>query len=60
MVERQLCGCEYWSDGYYIGSISGKGDRSIIENYIKKQGKDPDIKQLSCLIFKTPCAPGAG
>ena len=45
-LKRQLWGGEYWSDGYYIGTVSGRGDRNIIENYIKKQGREPDIKQL--------------
>ncbi len=45
-LKRQLWGGEYWSDGYYIGTVSGRGDRKIIENYIKKQGREPDIKQL--------------
>jgi putative transposase len=45
-LKRQLWGGEYWSDGYYIGTVSGRGDRKIIENYIKKQGREPDVKQL--------------
>ena len=28
------------------GTVSGRGDRRIIENYIKKQGREEDIKQL--------------
>jgi putative transposase len=45
-LKRQLWGGEYWSDGYYIGTVSGRGDRKIVENYIKKQGREPDVKQL--------------
>ena len=45
-LKRQLWGGEYWSDGYYIGTVSGRGDRKIIENYIKKQRREPDVKQL--------------
>ena len=45
-LKRQLWGGEYWSDGYYIGTVSGRGDRKIIENYLKKQGREPDVKQL--------------
>ena len=45
-IERQLWGGEFWSDGYYIGTVSGRGDRKIIESYIKKQGREEDIKQL--------------
>jgi len=45
-IKRQLWGGEFWSDGYYIGTVSGRGDRKIIESYIKKQGREEDIKQL--------------
>ncbi len=45
-IKRQLWGGEFWSDGYYIGTVSGRGDRKIIENYIKNQGREEDIKQL--------------
>jgi hypothetical protein len=36
---------------YYIGTVSGRGDRKIIENYIKNQGREEDIKQLK--LFET-------
>ena len=51
-LKLQLWGGEYWSDGYYIGTVSGRGDRKIIENYIKKQGREPDIKQLRLFDIK--------
>ncbi len=50
-IKRQLWGGEYWSDGYYIGTVSGRGDKTIIENYIKHQGREEDIKQLK--LFDT-------
>jgi len=42
----QLWGGEFWSDGYYIGTVSGRGDKGVIEDYIKNQGRESDIKQL--------------
>ena len=53
-LKRQLWGGEYWSDGHYIGTVSGRGDRNIIENYIKNQGREADIKQvkIKCLTHK--------
>ena len=45
-IKRQLWGGGFWSDGYYIETVSGRGDKNIIENYIKKQGREEDIKQL--------------
>jgi len=45
-LKKALWGGEFWTDGYYIGTVSGRGDKRIIENYIKKQGREEDIKQL--------------
>ena len=45
-IKKELWGGEFWTDGYYIGTVSGRGDRRIIESYIRKQGKPEDIKQL--------------
>ena len=45
-IKRQLWGGEFWSDGYYIGTVSGRGDKGVIEDYIKNQGRENDIKQL--------------
>ena len=50
-IKRELWGGEFWTDGYYIGTVSGRGDRRIIENYKKKQGREPDIKQLRLFEF---------
>ena len=45
-VKKVLWGGEFWADGYYIGTVSGHGDRKVIEEYIKKQGREKDIGQL--------------
>jgi len=45
-VKKELWGGEFWSDGYYLATVSGKGDRKIIENYIINQGRGGDVKQL--------------
>ena len=45
-IKKELWGGEFWTDGYYIGTVSGRGDRREIENYIRKQGRSEDIKQL--------------
>ena len=45
-IEQQLWGGEFWSDEYYIGTINGRCNRTVIENYIKNQGREEDIKQL--------------
>jgi len=50
-VKQWLWGGEFWSDGYYISTVSGRGDHKIIEQYIKKQGREADAKQLRLFEF---------
>lgn len=45
-VKQNLWGGEFWTDGYYIATVSGRGTKKIIENYIYKQGRTKDVKQL--------------
>ena len=45
-VKKQLWGGEFWSDGYYFATVSGRGDKNVIEKYIKNQGREEDVKQL--------------
>ena len=45
-VKAQLWGGEFWTDGYYIGTVSNRGNRKTIEDYIKKQGRKPEDVQL--------------
>ena len=39
-VKKDLYGGEFWTDGYYIATVSNRGSRKIIEKYIKSQGRD--------------------
>lgn len=52
-VKRDLWGGEFWTDGYYISTISGKGDKSVIERYIRNQGRSEDLGQLE--LFDVEC-----
>ena len=45
-MKEELWGGEFWTDGYYIATISGKGNKEIIEKYIRNQGREKDIEQL--------------
>lgn len=45
-VKKELWGGEFWTDGYYISTISNKGNRETIAKYIRNQGRKKDIKQL--------------
>jgi len=45
-IKKELWGGEFWTDGYYIATISGRGNKRVIENYINNQGRKQDSKQL--------------
>jgi putative transposase len=45
-TKQELWGGEYWTDGYYFATVSGRGDKKVIEKYIEGQGRAEDIKQL--------------
>ena len=45
-IKKELWGGEFWTDGYYIATISGKGNKAVIEKYIKDQGRAEDLTQL--------------
>ena len=45
-IRKALWGGEFWTDGYYIGTISGKGNKGVIEQYIRNQGRERDVEQL--------------
>ena len=45
-IKAKLWGGEFWTDGYYFATVSGRGSRSIIEKYIKNQGREEDSRQL--------------
>jgi len=34
-VKKELWGEEFWTDGYYIATISGRGNKEVIERYIR-------------------------
>jgi putative transposase len=45
-VKKQLWGGEFWSDGYFISSVGQHGNEKMIGEYIKKQGREKEYKQL--------------
>ena len=43
-VKKDLWGGEFWTDGYYVATVGEKGNWSVVERYVKNQGKH-DAKQ---------------
>ncbi|HDH12569.1 MAG TPA: IS200/IS605 family transposase [Nitrospirae bacterium] len=50
-IKKELWGGEFWTDGYYIATVSGKGNKEVIEKYIRNQGREKDIEQLKMFQF---------
>ena len=45
-VRKQLWGGEFWSDGYFVNTVSKFGDESTISKYVREQGTEKDYKIL--------------
>ena len=45
-IKTELWGGEFWSDGYYLSTVSTRGDWKVVERYVRNQGKKPEDIQL--------------
>lgn len=45
-VKKQLWGGEFWTDGYFVNTVSRFGDESTISKYVKDQGIEKEYKML--------------
>ena len=45
-VKKILWGGEFWSDGYFVNSVSKFGDETSISRYVRDQGIEKEYKQL--------------
>jgi REP element-mobilizing transposase RayT len=45
-VKKQLWGGEFWSDGYFVSTVSKYGNEEAISNYVKTQGAEREYKQI--------------
>jgi len=41
-VKKQLWGGEFWTDGYFVNTVSRFGDESSISQYVKEQGLEKE------------------
>ena len=46
-VKKQLWGGEFWSDGYFVSTVSKYGNEEVIKKYVISQGTENRYKQLS-------------
>lgn len=45
-VKEKLWGGQFWSDGYYVNTVSKNGTEKVITEYVRNQGKDKEYQQL--------------
>ena len=45
-VKKQLWGGEFWTDGYFVNTVSRFGDETTISKYVKEQGLEKEYKVL--------------
>lgn len=50
-LRRELWGGEFWTDGYYVGTVGERGNKAVVEQYIRNQGKIPEEAQLEFWQF---------
>ncbi len=46
-LRKELWGAEFWSDGYYLATVGKRGSWSVVEAYVKNQGKQPQKDLLT-------------
>jgi len=45
-VKNILWGSEFWSDGYFVGSVGEHGNEQMIRKYVQQQGDPKHYKAL--------------
>ena len=45
-VKKLLWGGEFWSDGYFVSTVSKHGNEKTITAYVKGQGREQEYKKL--------------
>ena len=44
-VKKMLWGGEFWTRGYYVGTVGEHGNEEAIQKYVRNQGRSPDEYQ---------------
>ena len=45
-IKKVLWGGEFWSDGYFVSTVSKYGNEEVISNYVKSQGSKEKYKRI--------------
>jgi putative transposase len=47
-VKKQLWGGEFWTDGYYVGTVGQHATEDVIRQYVKNQGQEKSVCAITC------------
>ena len=45
-IKKKLWGGEFWSDGYFVSTVSKYGNEETISNYVRTQGTEKEYKRI--------------
>ena len=45
-VRKSLWGGQFWSNGYYISTVSKHGSEQAVSRYVKEQGREKEYAKL--------------
>ena len=45
-VKKQLWGGEFWTDGYYVGTVGQPATEEVIKPYVRNPGQEKEYKHL--------------
>jgi len=45
-IKEKIWGGQFWSDGYYVNTVSKHGNEKVVANYVREQGRDQEYKKL--------------
>ncbi|MCO5187080.1 MAG: IS200/IS605 family transposase [Anaerolineae bacterium] len=45
-IKKHLWGAEFWTDGFYIGTVGQNVTESVIQQYVKKQGRQKEYRTV--------------
>ena len=51
-VKKQLWGGEFWTDGYYVGTVGQHATEDVIKQYVKDQSKEGKYVMLHAQQLK--------
>jgi putative transposase len=49
-AKEKMWGGEFWSDGYFVSTVSKNGNEEVTKNYVKRQGTEAEYTEIRANI----------